>query len=209
MGGIILAVLGAFALVQAGWSVVSPAELDDEQLEAFTGVELLRDQPGGDLHIRWLTDGSPAAGNVTFAGANGQALANVTLVGGWSNLTSSAVAFGNATLQGSNVTVSFYAPAGQTVTATVDTASPPAWVAVDQVPATRIIAAFLAFFAAFVTLGGIMGLRLKAWGLAVAAGVVAVVPALLLVFVVPIAGILLAFPTGLALAFIIAGRRHF
>ncbi len=209
MGGIILAVLGAFALVQAGWSAISPADLDDTQLEAFAEVELLRDQVGGDLHILWLIDGAPVVGNVTFAGANGAALANITLVSGWSNLTSSPVAFGNATLDGTNITVAFYAPAGQIVTATVDTAAPPAWVAVDQIPATRIIAGFLAFFAAFVAFGGLMAFRLKGWGIAVAAAMVALVPALLLAFVVPLAGILLAFPTGLALAFIIRGRRHF
>ncbi len=208
IGGIILAVLGTFALIQAAWSAIAPAELDEEQLDGFAEVALLRDQPGGELHIRWLESGAPVQGNVSFVGANGDPLANITLQNGWSNLTAD-VAFGNATLQGSNLTVSFYAPAGQTVTAIIDTAEPPTWVAVDQVPATRIIASFLAFFAAFVAFGGILAIRLKAWGLAVAAGVVALVPAVILALLVPVAGILLAFTTGLALAFIIAGRRHF
>ncbi len=209
IGGIILAVLGGFALMQAAWAAIAPTPLDDAQLDGFADIELFRDQAGGDIRLRWLDNGTPLAGNVTFTGLNGQALGNVTLSNGWSNLTASAVAFGNATLVGSNVTVQFYTPAGQRVSGTVDVSAPPNWVAVEQIPATRIIAAFLAFFAGFVLLGGIMAMRLKAWGLAVAAGFIALVPALLLAVIVPLAGILLAFPTALALAFVFGGRRHF
>lgn len=210
-GGVILTVVGALALIQFAYVAISPPALDEQQLAAYQEFELIREQPGGALHVRVLSNGEPVAANVTIQPATGEPVSLTASSTGWANATSLPAAFGNVTVTaaGNSTVIQYYVPTGAVLEAEVELDDPPAWLAVDQLEAVRVIAAFLAFFAAFVVLGGIMAIRLKWWGLGLAAAIVAVLPGLLLLAFVPLGGILLALPAAIALLFIVGGRRHF
>lgn len=212
MGGLILAALGLVALLQLGWVAVSPEPLSDVQLQEFSEVALFQDQPGGDMMLRVVRDGEPAEAAVVWRDMDGTGLANATTKDGWANATGLGSAFGRAEIQaadGTNHTVSFYAPAGGSFTTTVDLSDPPAWVGARQVSATRVVSGLLAFFAAFVMAAGILAFRLRAWRIALAGSILALMPALVVGLLSPLAGLFLLVPSGLALAFIVGGRRHF
>lgn len=214
-GGVILLILGSLALLQSGWTLVAPPAPDAEQLELLADVGFLQDQPGGTARLAVVQNGTPVDAAVTVLRMDGRPVENATTAAGTLNLTDLPSAFVNLTMrwEGQTWFRHVYVPASETLDVTVDVAADAPgtveWEAVEQLTATRVLAAFLVLFSAFVVLGGVLALRLQKWGIALAAAILVALPALLLTAIVPLAGLLLLLPGGLALAFVAMGRPYF
>lgn len=203
-GGLILAVLGGLAALQFLIGAIVPADPDPATLEMLSDVGFFRDLPGGEVVLSMQPG---AVGNYTLATLDGNATTGTAMNGTTLSLES---AFMNltVTLDGTQYVRMLYVPQGEqeTVHLEDDAAS---WVSAGAPSALRGIAAFMAFFAALVLVGGISAVRLRQRRLAVMAIVLAALPGLFLVFLAPPVGLLLLVLPGAAAYLILSGRQHF
>lgn len=219
--GVVLIVLGALAAAQFLYATAVPPEPDEALLELFAAEEFVANAEGGVLRLHVTENGTAVDVPVVVRAMNGTVLREEGTVGGWYNATL-PVAFANLTVGGietthGNITVPaqvhrVYVSSGESLRLEVDLGEPqggPEWHAASTVPFVRPVLAFLAFMGLVVLAGGVAAWRQRLLGLAVTGAVLVLLPGLLFLAVAPLAGLLLALPGALALAFILRGRRHF
>ncbi|MGB1587087.1 MAG: hypothetical protein ACPHID_08610 [Thermoplasmatota archaeon] len=201
IGGLILAAVAALALVQFLVAAFDDSPPDAATLDMLSGVELMRDAPGGTLELI-------GEGTYELRTMDGIVLANGTIMGAATLELNST--FTNLTLQG-DIYRHLYVPDDEHVTIAVSELSPggPEWIAAGSVGAMQIIAGFMAFFAALTVLGGVMAFRLRQRRLAYLGCGLALLPGLILVILVPAAGLLLLILPGVATGLIVSGRHQF
>ncbi len=222
--GIILMVMGSVAFAQFLYAAIVVPDLDPSIYEQLQGTPLADASAGGAVHLHYLENGTPLAGlRVRIdAMAGNQSLELTTNDAGWANTTKVPSAFITITVQnsttGANFTAPFvrhaYAPFGQTLVVQDDlakrTGTETPWSAPSLATEVRIIAGFLAGFAVLVAAAGLLAFKLRAFGLALAGAILAVVPALLLALVLPnLLSMLNLVAVVFALVFIAKGRSQF
>ncbi len=210
IGGVILISTASLLLILFGAVFAMAGTLVQEQ-----GAELLQDQPGGELTVVF-TDGAPVA-NASVA---------VTLLNGSlaaAGATDDDGRFGPLDLDVAvvNVTITHMQRAWHRQAVVIDGDS--LLLRVDAADATEAtvgadalvgpVRGMLGFFIAislFVLGGGIAAVRLRQRNIALSAGIVGLLPILIMAVAVPnIATMLLMFLLTLAVAFIFAGRGAF
>ncbi len=215
--GLVLMILGSLAALQFLYVVAVAPGPDEQFLNDVSDLEPFASQPGGKISL-YISGG---AGNESIAATapNGTVMAQTALENGkgWFN-TTLATTFSNITITDSDhitrVLLRVYLPAGNDLDSTVDLATvdfeaEPTWLVADTSTVVRTLAGFATFMALVVVAGGLGAWRQRTRGLALLAGSLAVFPGLLVLPFQFLAGVLLLLPGAIALAFIIAGRRHF
>lgn len=203
IGGVILMALAALALIQFLIAAFDTSPPDDATLEMLSGVELMRDTPGGDLDV---------LGNGTYVLRlmDGTEVENGTLAGSHTFDLSSTFTNLTLTTGDGEIIRLIYLPEGESHTLDLQGAAPgQEWVAAGTVGAMQALAGFMAFFAALTVLGGLMAFRLRHRKVAYLACGLALLPGLVLLILLPAAGLLLLLLPGAATGLIVSGRQQF
>ncbi len=210
MAGIALVSLGAVMTVGLVAVFIFAAEILPETLEQ------LAPQPGGGFHLHFTENGTGAANaTVTVEGVEGPVLNGTTGPGGWWNVTEApAGIWVNTTWQGETWSRRVFSVAGSPAALEVDTSEARVeddWVgAQDFLRSVRVMAGVLLLVSLVVIAGGVSALRLHHRGLAMAGGIVGLLPPILLftatrsLVTMLILGVMAA-----SLAFIVKGRERF
>ena len=203
-GGLILAVLGGLAALQFLIGAIVPADPDPATLEMLSDVGFFRDLPGGEV-VLLMPPGS--VGNYTLETLDGNATTGTAMNGTTLSLES---AFMNLTVafDGREYVRMLYVPQGEHEAVRFEDDGD-SWVSAGAPSALRGIAAFMAFFALLVVVGGVCAVRLRQRRLAIMAIALAALPGLILLFLAPPVGLLLLALPGVAAYLILSGRQHF